>query len=55
MSQPDGHRDSVRERHSNLLRLARTGELAARLAQSRREERRTVLVRLWRARVAGAF
>jgi hypothetical protein len=54
MLQPDAHRDYVRERHSDLLRLARTGELAARLAESRREERRTVLVRLWRARAVAA-
>jgi hypothetical protein len=50
MPQPDVHRDYIRERHSDLLRLARTGELAARLAESRREERRMYLARLWRAR-----
>jgi len=50
MPQPEIHRDYVRERHSDLLRLARTGELAARLAESRREERRTFLARRWRVR-----
>jgi hypothetical protein len=54
MPQPDLHRDYVRERHSDLLRLARNGELAARLAASRREERKTILARLWRARAVTA-
>jgi hypothetical protein len=54
MPQPDVHRDYIRERHSDLLRLARTGELAARLAESRREERRMYLARLWRARPVAA-
>jgi hypothetical protein len=52
--QPEVHRDYVRERHSDLLRLARTGELAIRLAESRREERRAFLARLWHFRPAAA-
>ena len=51
MQRPDVHRDYVRERHSDLLRLARAGELAARIGEARREERRTFLARL---RQAGA-
>ncbi len=46
MLQPEVHRDVVRERHSDLLRQARSGELAARLAESRRIERRLFLERL---------
>jgi hypothetical protein len=46
MLQPDIHRDLVRERHSDLLRQARAGELATRLAAARREERRSFLRRL---------
>ena len=46
MLQPDIHRDLVRARHSDLLRQARAGELATRLAASRREERRSFLARL---------
>lgn len=52
MQRPDVHLDYVRARHSDLLRQARAGELAARIGESRREERRTVLARLWRAREA---
>jgi hypothetical protein len=52
--QPDLQRDDVRERYSALLGLARNGELAARLAAGRREERRTILARLWRARAVAA-
>ena len=33
MLQPDTHLDIVRERHSDLLRQARAGELARRLAE----------------------
>lgn len=46
MQQPETHLDVVRARHSDLLRQARAGELAARLAASRREERRSLAVRL---------
>jgi hypothetical protein len=46
----DAHRDYARERHSDLLRQARAGELAARLAESRELERRSLLERLWRER-----
>ena len=46
MLQPETHLDAVRARHSELLRVARTGELATRLAESRRQERRTFLARL---------
>jgi hypothetical protein len=52
MQRPDIHLDYVRARHSDLLRQARAGELAARIGESRREERRTFLARLWRAREA---
>jgi len=45
MLQPETHLDVVRERHSDLLRQARSGELAARLAASRREERRLLVMR----------
>jgi hypothetical protein len=54
MAQPEVHRDYVRERHADLLRLARTGELAVQLAESRREDRRTFLARLWRVRAIAA-
>jgi hypothetical protein len=50
MNRRDLHRDYVRERHSDLLRRARTGELAARMGESRLDERRTFLARLARAR-----
>jgi hypothetical protein len=46
MQQPETHLDVVRARHSDLLRQARAGELAARLAAVRREERRSLAVRL---------
>jgi hypothetical protein len=48
MQQPETHLDVVRARHSDLLRQARAGELAARLAAGRREERRSLAVRLRR-------
>ena len=54
MPEPDLRRDDVRERHSDLLRLARTGELATRLAAGRREARMAILARLWRARTVTA-
>jgi hypothetical protein len=50
MHQSEAHLDYVRARHSDLLRLARSGELAARLAAERREERRSFLARLRGAR-----
>jgi hypothetical protein len=46
MLQPDIHRDLVRARHSDLLRQARAGQLATKIAAARREERRSVLPRL---------
>lgn len=46
MQQPEIHLDLARARHSDLLRLARTGELAARLAAARREERRSFVTRI---------
>jgi antitoxin (DNA-binding transcriptional repressor) of toxin-antitoxin stability system len=46
MLHPETQLDLVRARHSDLLRSARAGELATRLADSRREERRTFLARL---------
>jgi hypothetical protein len=52
MHSPDVHLDYVRARHSDLLRLARHGELAARMGESRRDERRTLLARLRRTREA---
>jgi hypothetical protein len=48
MLQPETHRDVVRERHSDLLRQARAGELAARVGEARRDERRSFLARLRR-------
>src|SRR5215212_8982324 len=38
---PESHRTYDRDRHLNLLRRARSGELAAELAVSRRAQRRT--------------
>jgi hypothetical protein len=46
MQQPETHLDVVRARHGDLLRQARTGELAERLAAARREERRSLAARL---------
>jgi hypothetical protein len=46
MLQPESHFDVVRQRHSDLLREARTGELAVRLGKARRQERRSFLARL---------
>jgi hypothetical protein len=47
---PSVHADYHRERHSDLLRQARAGELAASMAAGRRDERRSLLERLWRER-----
>ncbi len=52
MQRPDVHRDYVHARHSDLLRQARAGELAARIAEARREERRTWLARFHHARAS---
>jgi hypothetical protein len=49
-TRPETHLDYMRERHSDLLRQARAGELAARVAESRRTERLSLLERLWRRR-----
>jgi hypothetical protein len=46
MLQPETHLDVVGERHSDLLRQARTGELAVRVGEARRAERRSFLARL---------
>jgi hypothetical protein len=46
MLQPEAHLDVVRQRHSDLLRQARTGELAVRVGEFRRAERRSFLARL---------
>ena len=46
MLQPEVHRDVVHERHADLLRQARTGELSARVGETRRAERRSFLARL---------
>jgi hypothetical protein len=54
VQQPEIHLDLVRARHSDLLRQARVGELAARLAAGRREERRSLAVRLRESRTAHA-
>jgi hypothetical protein len=48
MHGPEIHRDYQRERHADLLRLARSGELATRIGRSRDEERRAFLARLQR-------
>ena len=45
MQHPDVHLDYTRSRHSDLLRRAREGELASRMAESRSDERRFFLVR----------
>jgi hypothetical protein len=54
MQRPETHLDVVRERHSDLLRQARAGELAARLAAGRREERRSLVERLRRREPSSA-
>ena len=54
MQQLDAHSDYVRARHSDLLRQARSGELAARLAASRREDRRSLVSRLQARSASGA-
>jgi hypothetical protein len=53
MPHTDAHLDYVRARHSDLLRQARSGELAARIGNARREERVTLLARLRRSRESG--
>ena len=45
MQHPDVHLDYTRSRHSDLLRRARAGELASRMAESRSAERRFFLAR----------
>jgi hypothetical protein len=39
--QPDSHRAVDRLRHNDLLRRARSGELASAIAESRRADRRS--------------
>ena len=46
MLQPETNQDIGRQRHSDLLREARRGELALRLAKARLDERRSFLSRL---------
>ena len=43
----------LRDRRSELVRRARESQLATAVAQSRDEERRTHLARLWQQRTAG--
>ena len=43
MLQPETNQDIGRQRHSDLLREARRGELALRLAEARLDERRSFL------------
>jgi hypothetical protein len=50
MHSPAVHRDYVLERHSDLLRQARAGELSARIEASREHDRRSFLARLHRKR-----
>jgi hypothetical protein len=50
MHGPERHLDYTRERHSDLLRQARAGELAARIGQARENERRSFLSRLFHER-----
>jgi len=50
--QPEKHRDYDRERHADLLRRARVGDLGAAIAASREQERRFALAMLRRARLA---
>ena len=45
MQHHETHLDYTRTRHSDLLRRARAGELANRLAESRSDERRFFLAR----------
>jgi hypothetical protein len=45
MQHPDVHLDYTRSRHSDLLRRARVGELASKMAQSRSDDRRFFLAR----------
>lgn len=46
MLHPETQLQIARERHSDLLREARAGDLARRIGESRREERRSFLARL---------
>ena len=48
---PETHMKIHEQRHADLLRQARRGELATDLAAARRSERRSFLARLWEARV----
>ena len=43
MLDPETQLDLVRQRHDDLLREARAGHLAKRLAAARRDERRSLL------------
>ena len=52
--QPERHLDYDRQRHADMLRRARCGELAAALAASREQERRFALAMLRRARIAAS-
>jgi hypothetical protein len=46
MHKPETHMDVARARHAELLREARAGELAARMAAGRDADRRALLARL---------
>jgi hypothetical protein len=46
MHGPDKHLDYHRERHADRLREARSGVLAAQIAEARNEDRRSLLARL---------
>jgi hypothetical protein len=48
---PQTHMNVHEQRHADLLRQARHGELAAELAAARRVERKSFLARLWDGRV----
>jgi uncharacterized membrane protein len=50
--QSSRHLDYDRQRHADLLRRARSGELAASIAAARETERRFALAMLLRARQA---
>jgi hypothetical protein len=53
---PDVHRDLFRRReaeiHARVLQQARNGDLARAIGETRMDERRTFLLRMWQKRVA---
>jgi len=52
---PDLHRNFQQQRHSYLLAEARAGHLAAAIARSRRDERRSALTRFLSSRRRAAL